>query len=574
MESTIREKVQHWLDGPYDEASKAEVKALLDAGEDKALTDAFYRTLEFGTGGLRGLMGAGTNRVNRYTIGAATQGLSNYLKASFPDEEIKVAIAHDSRHGSPDFARVTADVFSANGIRVYFFPELRPTPALSFAIRHLGCHSGVMVTASHNPKEYNGYKAYWQDGGQLVPPHDKRVIAEVEKVRVEDIRFDRRDDLVEMLGADMDDAYLAMIDGLVVNRDAIKAQPNLPIVFTPIHGTGGTLIPAALARAGFTHVHELAAQSTPDGDFPTVVYPNPEEHEALALALEKAREIGAELVMATDPDADRVGIAIRNPEGELELLNGNQTAGMLFYYLLSAWRQAGKLTGKEYIAKTIVTSEVLDQMAKNYGVACYNTLTGFKYIAEVIRAREGKETFICGGEESYGYLIGDAVRDKDAVAACVLIAEMAAYVKQQGQTLYDFMRQLYVENGLYRERLLSVTKKGKEGAEEIQRMMADLRANPPRAINGSPLTRMIDYQSGREKDMRSGEDLPTGLARSNVLQFYTEDGSKISARPSGTEPKIKFYLSVHTPLTDADQYETGVQQLEARMDAIVADLQF
>ena len=462
IDPAIQSKIDSWLNGPYDEETKAQIRELMTGTQNESLTDAFYRDLEFGTGGLRGLMGVGSNRMNRYTLGAATQGLSNYLKKSFPDEQVKVAIAHDSRNNSPEFARVVANVFSANDIKVYFFEALRPTPELSFAIRHLGCHSGVVLTASHNPKEYNGYKAYWNDGGQVVAPHDKNIINEVNAIKsIEDIKFEPKEENIQLIGAEVDEAYLDRVAGLSISHDAIRRQHDLKIVYTPLHGTGITLVPKILAKLGFTNVTIVEEQATPDGNFPTVIYPNPEEKEAMSLALQKATELDADLVLATDPDADRVGIGVKNIHGEFVLLNGNQTGSLLIYYLVKAWHDAGKLTGKEFIANTIVTTELMNRVAEKYHVKSYQTLTGFKYIAEVIRSLEGKETFIGGGEESYGYLVGDFVRDKDAIASCAMIAEMAAVAKDQGKTLYQLMISMYEELKFFNKYLIYLTKKVK-----------------------------------------------------------------------------------------------------------------
>jgi len=573
MEAAIQNKIDSWLNGPYDEETKAEIRKLTAAGETEALGDAFYRDLEFGTGGLRGIMGVGSNRMNRYTLGAATQGLSNYLKKSFANEQIKVAIAHDSRNNSPEFARIVADIFSANDIKVFFFESLRPTPELSFAIRHLGCHSGVVLTASHNPKEYNGYKAYWNDGGQVVAPHDKNIINEVNAITsIGDIKFEPKEENIQIIGQDVDEAYIAMVAGLAVNKEAITRQKNLKIVYTPIHGTGITLVPKVLERIGFTNVTIVEEQATPNGNFPTVVYPNPEEKEAMNLAMQKAQEIDADLVLATDPDADRVGIAVKNLNGEFVLLNGNQTGSLLVYYLIKAWHDAGKLTGKEFIAYTIVTTDLIGEVAKKYGVKAYQTLTGFKYIAEVIRSLEGKEQFIGGGEESYGYLVGDAVRDKDAVASCAMIAEMAAAAKDQGKTLYQLMISMYQEFRFYKEDLISLTMKGQRGQQEITEMMQQLRQNPPKVINGAKVLEMRDYKSGISTAVETGEETSFDMERSNVLQFITADGSKISARPSGTEPKIKFYFSVNDELTSEADFEKVNQQLSQRIQDIITDM--
>lgn len=573
MEETTKAKIDAWLTGPYDDETKAEIRRFLDAEETEALGDAFYRDLEFGTGGLRGIMGVGSNRMNKYTLGAATQGLSNYLKKSFPGQQVKVAIAHDSRNNSPEFARIVANVFSANDIKVYFFEALRPTPELSFTIRHLGCQSGVVLTASHNPKEYNGYKAYWNDGGQVVAPHDKNIIDEVNAITsIEDIKFEPKPENIELIGKEVDEAYLQRVTGLAVNTAAIARQTDLKIVYSPLHGTGITLVPELLKRLGFTNVTIVEAQATPDGNFPTVVYPNPEEKEAMSLALAKAKEIDADLVLATDPDADRVGIAVKNLQGEFVLLNGNQTGSLLVYYLIKAWHEAGKLTGKEFIAYTIVTTDLIGQVADHYGVKYYQTLTGFKYIAEVIRGLEGKEQFIGGGEESYGYLVGDFVRDKDAVASCGMIAEMAAVAKDQGKSLYQLMVSMYQEFKFYKEDLISLTKKGQRGQQEIAEMMQELRQNPPRTINGSPVAEIRDYKAGTIQKPATGAVESFDMERSNVLQFITEDGSKISARPSGTEPKIKFYFSVNADLPSEADFDRVDQELNQKIQNIIADM--
>jgi phosphoglucomutase len=573
MEDTTKAKIDTWLNGPYDEETKAEINSLITANETEALGDAFYRDLEFGTGGLRGIMGVGSNRMNKYTLGAATQGLSNYLLKSFPGEQVKVAIAHDSRNNSPEFARIVANIFSANNIKVYFFEALRPTPELSFTIRHLGCHSGVVLTASHNPKEYNGYKAYWNDGGQVVAPHDKNIIAEVNAITsIEDIKFAPKEENIQLIGAEIDEAYLARVAGLAVNKAAIARQHDIKIVYSSLHGTGITLVPDLLARLGFSQVTVVEEQATPDGNFPTVIYPNPEEKDAMRLALQKAKEIDADLVLATDPDADRVGIAVKNLKGEFVLLNGNQTGSLLVYYLIKAWHDAGKLSGKEFIAYTIVTTDLIGQVADHYGVKYYQTLTGFKYIAEVIRSLEGKEQFIGGGEESYGYLVGDFVRDKDAVASCAMIAEMAAAAKDQGKSLYQLMISMYQEFKFYKEDLISLTKKGQRGQQEIAEMMQQLRQQPPAAINNSPVVEIRDYQAGTVLKPETGVRETIDMERSNVLQFITADGSKISARPSGTEPKIKFYFSVNADLPSEADFDRVDQELADKIQSIIADM--
>ena len=574
LEPTTLDTINKWLNGSYDETTKAEIQDLLDRNETTALTDAFYRDLEFGTGGLRGIMGAGSNRINKYTIGTATQGLSNYLLKKYPGEKISVAIAHDSRNNSDVFAKVTADVFSANGIHVYFFDALRPTPELSFAIRRLNCKSGVMLTASHNPKEYNGYKAYGEDGGQFTSPDDKEVMQEVAAITdISQVKFDRVEENIEEIGTAMDKLYLDEITKLSVSPEAILRQNDLKIVYSPIHGTGITLAPKALAQFGFTNVTVVEEQSEPDGNFPTVVYPNPEEKEAMTLALQKAQEIDADLVLATDPDADRVGIAVKNNDGEFILLNGNQTGSLLIHYLLNAWEERGKLDGNQYIVKTIVTTNLIDAIAASKNVTCYNTLTGFKWIGQLITQLQGQKTFIGGGEESYGYSVGELVRDKDAIISCAFIAEMTAYYKDKGTSLYNAMLDMYVEYGVYREELVSLTKKGKTGAEEIKAMMEKFRNNPPAELGGSKVTTLKDYELRTESDLTNGTSKPLELPKSDVLQFITADGSIISARPSGTEPKIKFYCSVNAPLADKAQYKEVDGQLSDKIAKLMADLQ-
>ena len=573
LESSVLQKINTWLNGNYDPETKKEIQQMLDDGSTAELTDSFYRDLEFGTGGLRGIMGAGSNRINKYTIGSATQGLCNYLKNKYPGEKVKVAVAHDSRNNSDYFARITAEVFSANGIHVYFFKELRPTPELSYAIRRLGCKSGVMITASHNPKEYNGYKAYGAEGGQFTIPDDGLVMDEVGKINsIDEVNFNHIDENIVMIGEEMDQFYLDDIIKLSVSTEAIKRQHDLKIVYSPIHGTGITMVPKALAKFGFTNVTLVEEQIKPDGNFPTVIYPNPEEKEALTLALKKAKEIDADLVLATDPDADRVGIAIKNDEGEFILLNGNQTGSLLINYMLTAWEKNGKLTGNEYIVSTIVTTNLIDEIAASKNVTCYNTLTGFKWICAVMTELQGKKTFIAGGEESYGYLVGELVRDKDAVISCAFIAEMTAYYKDQGITLYDAMLDMYRQYGFYKEKLVSITKKGKSGAEEIKAMMERFRTNIPVTLNGSKVVSLKDYEKGIETDVISGNSKKLEYPKSDVLQFITEDGSIISARPSGTEPKIKFYCSVKTDLPDIRAFKEADQQLEKKINSIMEDL--
>ncbi|WP_259015093.1 phospho-sugar mutase [Emticicia fluvialis] len=578
LDTTAEKNINTWLKGRYDEETKTAIQKLIDDNNANQLTDSFYKNLEFGTGGMRGEIGVGSNRMNKYTVGAATQGLANYLNKTFPDQEIKVAIAHDSRNFSPEFARVAADILSANGITVYLYKELRPTPQLSFTVRHLGCQSGIVITASHNPREYNGYKVYWVDGSQVVSPHDKNIVAEVNAItNVKDIKFKGVKKRIKMIGEAVDKAYLKAVKSICVNPRMIKRQSDLNIVFSSIHGTGITMVPKALAQLGFTNVNIVEEQATPDGNFPTVVYPNPEEHEAMNLALQKAKALNADLVIATDPDADRVGMAVKDPKGEWQLLNGNQAASLIIYYLLKAWKKAKKLTGKEFVAKTIVTTDLIDEMAAKAGVNCYNTLTGFKYIAQVIRELEGEQTFIGGGEESYGYLIGDKVRDKDAIASCAMIAELTAFAKDQGISLFDFLAEMYQKNGFYYEGLISLTKKGKTGAEEIQQMMVDFRTNPPKSIAGSKVIRMDDYKALTSTDLKTGETTAIaagklGIEASNVLQFFTVDGTKFTCRPSGTEPKIKFYIGVRANLKKKDEFDATLVALKEKVKSIQTEL--
>ncbi|MCD4731068.1 MAG: phospho-sugar mutase [Bacteroidales bacterium] len=574
IDENILKRANSWLEGNYDSETKKEIRDLI-ANNPKEVTDAFYKNLEFGTGGLRGIMGAGTNRMNKYTVGMATQGLANYLKKMFAGKElIKVAIAYDSRINNTFFTNTAADVMSANGIKVYIFDELRPTPELSFAIRYLGCQAGIVITASHNPPEYNGYKAYWEDGGQLISPHDKNVIDEVNKINsIEDVQFVRNEDLIEVIGEAIDAEYINRIKSLSLSHDIIKKQSGLKIVYTPIHGTGVKLVPECLKAFGFNNVYNVPEQDISDGNFPTVKSPNPEEPAALSMAMEKAKEVNANLVMATDPDGDRVGIAVKNDKNEFVLLNGNQTATLLLYYLLRKWKENGKLTGNEYIVKTIVTSEILKDMAISLDVDYFDTLTGFKYIAEIIRLNEGKKQFIGGGEESYGYLVGDFVRDKDAVISCCMIAETAAWAAEQGRTLYELLPDIYKEFGYYKERLTSIVRKGKEGAEEIQEMMENYRSNPPKSINGSEMVMIKDYLSGKAIDLKNNSESDIDLPKSNVLQFFLEDGSKISIRPSGTEPKIKFYFSVKEVFNDPTQFNEMNDFLEKRIDGIISSLE-
>lgn len=573
LEPSIKAKVDSWLNGNYDDATKAELQRLLDQHAVTELTDSFYKDLEFGTGGLRGIMGVGSNRMNKYTIGAATQGFANYLKATYPSEQIKVVIAHDSRNNATLFASVTANVFTANGIEVHLFSELRPTPQLSFACRHLNAHAGVMLTASHNPKEYNGYKAYGRDGGQLIAPHDKNVVNEVAKIKsVDEIKFEGNPALLHALGTEMDDAYLTAITKESISPDVIAKQKDLKIVFSPIHGTGFKMVPPALKAYGFENVMMVEEQCTMDGNFPTVIYPNPEEHEALTMALNKAKAVDADLVMATDPDADRVGIAVKNDKGEFILLNGNQTGSLLMDYVLRAWAEKGKLNKDTYVVKTIVTSFLMDTIAASYNVDCYNVLTGFKFIGAMMTANEGKRRFVVGGEESYGYLVGEHARDKDAVIACTMIAEMTAFYKEHGSSLFEALQELYLKHGYYKEKLISLTKKGKAGAEEIKEMMQNYRVNTPKSLGGSDVAVLKDYELRKQTNLKTGEVTEIELPKSDVLQFVTEDGSVISARPSGTEPKIKFYCSVKGKLTSKADFDSVSAQLDAKIDAVMKDL--
>lgn len=573
MEQEVKNKIDQWLSNGYDQDTKKEIQSLLDANKEEELTDAFYKDLEFGTGGLRGIMGVGSNRMNKYTLGAATQGFANYLLQNFPNQEISVAIAHDSRNNSIPFSQTVANIFSANGIKVYLFDGLRPTPELSFAVRHFGCQGGIVLTASHNPKEYNGYKVYWEDGAQVIAPHDQNITDEVAKIdSIDKIKFEGNPELIVSIGEEVDELYLNQIASLSLAPEIIAEQKDLKIVYSPIHGTGYKLVPDILKKIGFENVHSVKAQSIPDGNFSTVVYPNPEEAEAMSMALKEAEALDADLVMATDPDADRIGIAAKNKHGKFELLNGNQTGALLIYYLLKFWSDKKKLDGDQYIVKTIVTTELIADIAKKFNVESLDVLTGFKFIAGIIREREGKKTFIGGGEESYGYLIGEAVRDKDAIASAAFIAEMVAFARSQDKSVFDLLTDLYVEFGFYYESLISITKKGKSGAEEIQAMMKGFRENPPTVLNGSKVVEVKDYQAQAITNLITGEKTAIDLPKSNVLQFITEDGSKISARPSGTEPKIKFYFGVKAELDKAENYDKVKAELEDKISKITKDL--
>ena len=568
----IRNKARTWLGSEFNEETRNEVREMLEKDEKK-LIDAFYQDLEFGTGGLRGIMGAGTNRMNIYTLGMATQGLSNYIIKQCGKDGIRVAIAHDCRNNSRLFAETAADIFSANGFDVYLFESLRPTPELSYAIRLYKCQSGVVITASHNPREYNGYKAYWDDGGQVVAPHDKGIINEVRNIKsVNEIKYDGKKEKINIIGKETDDAFLQDVLKMRINPEVISSNSDLGIVFTPIHGTGAMLVPPALRLFGFKNIISVPEQEQPDGNFPTVKSPNPEEPDALKLAIEKAVSTGADLVMATDPDADRLGIACKNKNGEFVLLNGNQTSVLLTYYILSQFREKNKYKGNEYIIKTIVTTDLMDRIAEKHKVKCYNVLTGFKFFAELIRNLEGKEKYIGGGEESYGFLPGDYVRDKDAVASCALVAEAAAWSKSRGKSLYEMLIDIYIEYGLYREKLINIVRKGAEGANEIKAMMVAYRNNPPKSINNSKVVKINDYETLMSTDCISGEKSKIDLLKSDVLQFFLEDGSKISVRPSGTEPKIKFYFSVNTKLESADKFEEIEKLLNRRIEGIIKDL--
>ena len=573
LEQQVLAKAQLWLDGNYDAETKKQVKWLME-NDMKELVESFYKDLEFGTGGLRGIMGVGSNRMNVYTVGAATQGLANYLKKNFAGEKIRVAIGHDSRNNSRLFAERVADIFASNDFQVFLFDSLRPTPELSFAIRELKCHSGVVVTASHNPKEYNGYKAYWTDGSQVTAPHDKNIIAEVEKITaVEQVLMGKNPENITILGEDFDEIYLNKVHDLSLSPESVKKHHDMKIIYTPLHGSGVRLVPASLKKYGFTNVQLVPEQAVVDGNFPTVESPNPEERKTMSMAIDMAAREGADLVLATDPDSDRIGVALRNQKGEYVLLNGNQTLVLLMSYQLTRWAELGRLDGKQYVVKTIVTSQMANAVADYFKVKCYDCLTGFKYIARIIRDHEATTKYIGGGEESFGYLAGDYVRDKDAVSACSLAAEAAAWAKDtMGLTLYEWLQELYVKYGFYREGLVSVVRKGKEGAELIQQMMVDFRQNPPKSILGSPVVKINDYKTLETLDVRTGVKSPIEEESSNVLQWFTEDGTKVSVRPSGTEPKIKFYFGVKAPLASVADYDKVLAELDAKIEAIKAEL--
>ncbi|MCX6204086.1 MAG: phospho-sugar mutase [Bacteroidetes bacterium] len=573
MSQSIEQKVEKWLSGNYDQATKDAIIAMQTQGGDE-LADCFYRNLEFGTGGLRGIMGVGTNRINKYTIGMATQGFANYLNKVYPSEKIAVAIGHDSRNNARFFAETTAQVFAANGIKVYLFEALRPTPELSFAIRSLQCKAGVVCTASHNPKEYNGYKAYWNDGGQLVPPHDKNVITEVEAIQsIDDVKWEGGAANIELLGKSMDDAYIKMLQSLSIYPEVIAAQQDLKIVYTPIHGTGITLVPQVLKQFGFTNVHVVEEQSIPDGNFPTVIYPNPEESDTMSIGLAKAKALDADIILGTDPDADRVGVGVKNHKGEWVLMNGNQTAVLAFSYMMEARKAKGIAKTNDMVITTIVTTAMINEVAKQNNVNCYNVLTGFKWVAELVKEKEGKENYIIGGEESFGLMIGDQIRDKDAVSAVAILCEMAAYEKSKGRTLFDKMIELYIQYGFYYENLISITKKGMNGQAEIAKMMEDYRQAPPTSIDGEAVVTLLDYELQVGKNLETGATWKINLPKSNVLQFITAKGSKISARPSGTEPKIKFYFSVNTTLKDKASFDATYQMLQDKIKGIIKAMQ-
>lgn len=570
----VMSKAQAWLDGNYNEETKAEVRRMMNAEDKTELIESFYKDLEFGTGGLRGIMGAGSNRMNIYTVGGATQGLSNYLKREFANlPQISVAIAHDCRNNSRLFAEISADIFSANGIKVYLFEDLRPTPELSFAIRHLGCQSGIVLTASHNPKEYNGYKAYWDDGAQIIAPHDVNIISEVERVTVDDIKFNGNKELIQIIGEDIDKIYLDKVKTILLSPESIKRHNDLKIVYTPIHGTGIKLIPRCLQEIGFTNVSLVEEQTVISGNFPTVASPNPEEPAALDMAIQKAKLIDADIVMASDPDADRMGMAVKNDKGEWILVNGNQTVLMYTYYIIRRRKELGLLKGNEYMVKTIVTSELVKTICDKNDVELFDCYTGFKWIAAVVRELEGKKQYIGGGEESYGYMPADFVRDKDAVASCALMAEMAAWAKDNGKTIFEMLQDIYLEYGYSKEKGISVVRKGKTGAEEIIAMMKNFRLNPPKEIAGSKVACIKDYKSQEMLEVATGNVTKMHFpASSNVLQYFTEDGTKVSVRPSGTEPKIKFYIEVQAALAKRADYNTVEAQADAKVEAVRASL--
>lgn len=570
----VRAKAELWLSETYDENTRAEVRRLLNSEDPTELIDSFYRSLEFGTGGLRGIMGVGTNRMNIYTVGSATQGLSNYLKQNFAHlPEIKVAIGHDCRNNSRLFAESSAKILAANGIKVFLFDDLRPTPELSFAIRELGCQSGIILTASHNPKEYNGYKAYWDDGSQIVAPHDENIVSEVAKIKPEDILFDGPDELIEIMGEEMDRKFLEKVKSVSISPDVVEKHKNIKIVYTPIHGTGVKLIPAALKKFGFTNIIHVPEQDVVSGDFPTVVSPNPEEQAAMDMAIKKAYEVDADVVMASDPDADRIGVVVKNDKGKYIIVNGNQTALLFIYYIITKMKENGAMKGNEFVVKTIVTTELIAEIAQKNNIEYFDVYTGFKFIAEIIRELEGKKKYIGGGEESFGFMPADFVRDKDAVSSCALMAEITAWAIDQGKTLYELLQDIYLEYGFSREKMKYVVRKGKTGAEEIQQIMENFRAKPPKQLGGSPLVWVKDYETLTAKNLVTGEEKAIDQKiTSNVLQFFTQDGTKISVRPSGTEPKIKFYFEVKGKLESRAQFDEAEQKADAKIDAIMEEL--
>ena len=572
--TTVKENAKKWLSESFDEETRTEVQAMLDNDDTTDLVNSFYKDLEFGTGGLRGIMGAGINRMNIYTVGAATQGLSNYLKIAFADlDEIKVAIGHDCRNNSRKFAEACAKIFSANGFKVFLFEDLRPTPELSFAIRELGCQSGIILTASHNPKQYNGYKAYWNDGSQIVAPHDELIVDEVRKVKVEDIQWDGSDDNITILGEDFDQKFMAKATSVIINPEVVKKQHDLKIVYTPIHGTGVKLVPDSLAAAGFTNVIHVPEQDVVSGDFPTVISPNPEEPAAMDMAMKKAAAVGADIVMATDPDADRIGVCTQNDQGEWIIVNGNQTALLFLYYIITQYKKLGKLKGNEFIVKTIVTTELIAEIARKNEIEYFDCYTGFKFIAEVIRDHEGVKKYIGGGEESFGFMPADFVRDKDSVTSCVLMAEIAAWAKDQGKSLYELLKAIYAEYGFSKEKMKYIVREGQQGAVEIENMMVGFRNDPPKELGGSKLEIVKDYSTLIAKNVLTGaEEKINQKITSNVLQFFTTDGSKISVRPSGTEPKIKFYIEVKAPLHDLSEFDTVNEAADEKVNQIMDEL--
>jgi phosphoglucomutase len=570
----VRAKAQEWLSETYDAETRKEVQKLLDNEDPTELIDSFYRSLEFGTGGLRGIMGVGTNRMNIYTVGAATQGLSNYLKMNFANvPQISVAIGYDCRNNSRLFSESSAKIFAANGIKAYLFEDLRPTPELSFAIRELGCQSGIILTASHNPKEYNGYKAYWDDGSQIVGPHDENIVAEVAKIKPEDIKFDGSDDLIEIMGEEMDNKFLSEVKKVSISPDVVARHKDIKIIYTPIHGTGVKLIPAALRAFGFTNIINIPDQDVVSGEFPTVVSPNPEEKAAMKMAMDKAAEIDADVVMASDPDADRIGVAVKNDKGEYIIINGNQTALLFIYYIITKMKEAGAMKGNEFVVKTIVTTELIAKIAQKNNIEFFDVYTGFKFIAEIIRELEGKKKYIGGGEESFGFMPADFVRDKDAVSSCALMAEITAWAIDQGKTLYELLQDIYLEYGYSKEKMKYIVRKGKSGAEEIEQIMSKFRNVPPKKLGGSPMEWVKDYETLVAKNLLTGENVKIDQKiTANVLQFFTKDGTKISVRPSGTEPKMKFYFEVAGELNSRAEFDAAEEKAEAKIDAIMDEL--